>query len=725
VFLRDISIRRKLSLLTLCACAFALFIACIGLAIYERAQFRESMVTELSTLADTLGANTAASVAFNDQKSARDMLLSLRSERHILAAFLYDEHGGIFAGYLRDNAHLEVPEWRQDGVEFGQKTLTLFRSVSLNGDNTGSIAIISDLSGFNAQFLSYGKIAIVVLVLSLVPTLFVSSRILRVVIAPILHLSDLAARVSAQEDYSLRVAVSGNDELGSLTRAFNHMLDCIHQRDAALQEANDELEARVQRRTSELQQEILERREAEAAMRKAKETAEFLGYYDALTGLPNRVLLRDRIGIALASAHRRGEQAALLFIDLDQFKTINDSLGHSAGDLLLREVAARLKQLAREQDTVSRLGGDEFVLLLTAVKEAADAAVCAQRIINEISDGFVLLGQLLHVTCSIGIGIFPDHGEDAEELIKNSDAAMYCAKECGRNNFQFFTDKMNAQVRERLAIESALRQAVERKQLFLVYQPQVNTVTGDIIGAEVLLRWQHPERGLIPPDLFIPIAENSGLIVPIGEWVLKHACAQVRQWQNEGLATVPVAVNVSAVQFRQKGFIEFVRAVLQQTGLSPQFLELELTETQIVSNPDHMLIALQELRDVGVKLSIDDFGTGYSNLIHLRRFPLSKLKIDRSFVRDVATNPDDAAITGTIIKMAKSLGLRVIAEGVENQEQISFLRDHDCEEIQGYYYSEPLGPVEFADCLRTGLPGNSRIAECAGIDLSPADLLNL
>ena len=255
----------------------------------------------------------------------------------------------------------------------------------------------------------------------------------------------------------------------------------------------------------------------------------------------------------------------------------------------------------------------------------------------------------------------------------------------------------------RLALESALRQSLERRELFLVYQPQVEIATGEIVGAGALLRWQHPERKLIPPDTFIHIAETSGLIVPIGEWVLKNACAQVRQWQNAGLTVVPVAVNVSAVQFRQKGFIDFVRAILQQTDLAPELLELELTETQIAANPAQMLVALQQLREIGVTLSIDDFGTGYSNLIHLRRFPVSRLKIDRSFVRDIATDPDDAAITGTIIKMAKSLGLKVIAEGVETGEQISFLSLHECEEIQGYYISEPMGPIEFADCLRSGL----------------------
>jgi diguanylate cyclase (GGDEF)-like protein/PAS domain S-box-containing protein len=440
------------------------------------------------------------------------------------------------------------------------------------------------------------------------------------------------------------------------------------------------------------------------ARKVAEERVQFLAYYDALTGLPNRTLLHDRLAKALASARRQKSKVALLFLDLDRFKDINDSLGHSVGDLLLQEVAERLKRWAREQDTVARLGGDEFLIMLTHVKEVADAAVAAERLMDAMTAAFAVQGHSLSIGCSVGISIFPEHGVDDESLIKNADAAMYSAKDDGRNNFRFFTPEMNVQVVERLTLENSLRLALGQKELFLVYQPQMDVATGRITGLEVLLRWQHPDLGLVPPDRFIRIAENSGLIVPIGEWVLRTACSQARKWQTECLPAVTVAVNVSAVQFRQEGFCELIRRVLHETGLAPQYLELELTESLLLANADVTLSVIQELRAIGLMLAIDDFGTGYSSFSYLRQFRVSKFKIDRSFIRDVAVNPDDAAITAAIISMAKSLNLKVSAEGVENEAQMSFLRAHQCDEIQGYYFSKPLAVDKVADKLR----GDSR-----------------
>jgi len=434
--------------------------------------------------------------------------------------------------------------------------------------------------------------------------------------------------------------------------------------------------------------------------RVAEERVRYLAYYDALTGLPNRTLLQDRLANALAGAHRQKHKVAILFLDLDRFKNVNDSLGHSVGDLLLQDAAERLKTWAREQDTVSRVGGDEFVIVLPSITEVADAAVAAQRIMRAMTAEYVLKGRSLGINCSIGISIYPEHGTDSETLIKNADAAMYWAKENGRGRFRFFTDEMNAQAVERLTLENSLRLALEKGQLFLMYQPQMDIATGRITGLEALLRWQHPDLGLVPPEKFIRIAENSGLIVPIGEWVLRTACRQARKWQDEGLPAVSLAVNVSAVQFRQEGFCELIGKVLHETGLAPQYLELELTESLLLANADVMLSIVQELKAMGLTLAIDDFGTGYSSFSYLRQFRVSKFKIDRSFIRDVAVNPDDAAITAAIISIAKSLRLKVIAEGVENEAQMSFLRAHQCDEIQGYYFSKPLAPAAAADKLR-------------------------
>ena len=436
----------------------------------------------------------------------------------------------------------------------------------------------------------------------------------------------------------------------------------------------------------------------------AEEQIRSLAYYDALTGLPNRILLQDRLAQALARASRHQDKVALLFLDLDRFKVINDSLGHSIGDLLLKEVAERLKRQTREQDTVSRLGGDEFVVVLSGEKQIADPAVTAERIRNAMTSEFLIQGHSLNVSCSLGISIFPDDGRDGEILIKHADAAMYCAKENGRNNFQFFTQNMNANIVQRLTLENSMRLALQRKEFFLMYQPQLDITTGEISGVEALIRWQHPKLGLVAPNEFIPIAENSGLIIPIGEWVLHTACDQARKWQEEGLPAVPVAVNVSAMQFRHQGFLEFFSRVLHGTGLPAQYVELELTESLILSNADVMLSRLKELKEMGVRLAIDDFGTGYSSFSYLRHFRVHKLKIDRSFVKDVCSDSDDAAITAAIISVAKSLNLRVIAEGVESEEQVAFLRAHHCDEIQGYYFSKPLLPNEFAQKVRNNSP---------------------
>jgi len=433
----------------------------------------------------------------------------------------------------------------------------------------------------------------------------------------------------------------------------------------------------------------------------AQEQVDFLAYYDGLTGLPNRTLMRDRLNQALAIARRKQERIALLFLDLDRFKIINDSLGHSFGDLILQQVASRLKHEIREEDTVARVGGDEFLIVLTDVASMAEIEIFATRVVNSLSGKFVIQGRSLSISCSLGISIFPEHGGDAETLIKNADAAMYCAKEKGCNTLCFFTDEMNTILMERLTLENCLRLAIEKEELFLVYQPQIDIHSGGITGMEALLRWQSPELGLVMPDRFIRVAENAGLITAIGEWVLRTACVQMKRWQGEGLSLAPVAVNVSAVQFRQDGFRELIRQVLRETGLDPCYIELELTESLLLSNADVMFEVLRNLKEMGLNLVIDDFGTGYSSLSYLRQFPFTKLKIDRSFIRDVAVNSDDAAITKAIISMAKGLGLKVVAEGVEDIAQLSFLREHECDEFQGYYFNQPLNTDDVPSKLRS------------------------
>lgn len=435
----------------------------------------------------------------------------------------------------------------------------------------------------------------------------------------------------------------------------------------------------------------------------AEERIKFMAYYDALTLLPNRIMMQDRLNQALAEAKRNNKKVALLFLDLDRFKNINDSLGHRVGDALLQAVATRLKGCLRSEDTISRIGGDEFVVILLDINAAEGAANVARKIIGAMSATFNIEKHELNISPSIGISIYPDDGKEGETLIKNADAAMYHTKENGRNNYQFFTQDMNIRSFERLSIENSLRRALEKKEFVLHYQPQINSSTRQITGTEALIRWQHPEMRMVPPAKFISIAEDSGLILQIGEWALLEACRQNREWQKAGLPAIPMAVNISAVQFRQKNFHETVAQALQESGLRPCYLELEITEWVIMKDIEEVVVILHRLKENGLSLTIDDFGTGYSSLSYLKRLPISKLKIDRSFVMDIASDPDDKAIVLAIISMAHSLRLKVIAEGVETEEQLAFLLMHKCNEIQGYYFSKPIPADEYVHLLKQGV----------------------
>jgi diguanylate cyclase (GGDEF)-like protein/PAS domain S-box-containing protein len=423
--------------------------------------------------------------------------------------------------------------------------------------------------------------------------------------------------------------------------------------------------------------------------RRAEERVEFQAYHDMLTGLPNRLLLRDRLSVAMAHAQRRRQHLALMFLDLDHFKLINDTLGHSAGDRLLQDLAQRLSGCVRQDDTVARVGGDEFTLLFPGLGRGLDAVRMAQKVLKSIAQPFFLDGQELHVTASVGIAIYPEDGKDAEGLMSNADGAMYRAKDLGRNNYQLWTSGMNTRALERMALEGRLRRALERDEFVLHYQPIVDLGTGTIVGMEALLRWQHPERGLVGPDTFIPVAEDCRLIIPIGEWVLTEACRQLGRWHAEGFTGLRIAVNLSARQFQQQDLARTVESALLQADLPPHCLELEITESVAMQSAEWTASVLRVLQRMGVRISIDDFGTGQSSLSYLKHFPLTTLKIDRAFVKDIRVNPDSEAIVRAVIALAHVLKLRVVAEGVETTEQISFLREVGCEEVQGYFYSPP------------------------------------
>jgi diguanylate cyclase (GGDEF)-like protein/PAS domain S-box-containing protein len=427
-----------------------------------------------------------------------------------------------------------------------------------------------------------------------------------------------------------------------------------------------------------------------------------LAQHDFLTGLPNR-MLNDRVSQAIALAPRHQKKVAVLFLDLDGFKYINDSLGHPTGDKLLQSIAKRLVNCVRRSDTVSRQGGDEFVVLLSEVERPEDPAIAARRLLQAVAEPHSIDQHDLHVTTSIGLSVYPNDGLDAETLIKNADTAMYQAKENGRQGYQFFKPAMNIRAVERQSIEESLRRALERQEFALHYQPKINLSTGEIAGAEALLRWTHPVRGPVSPAQFIPVAEDCGLIQPIGNWVLREACQQARVWLEAGLPLETMAVNISAVQLRDENFLDRIFAILRDTALDPKFLELELTESVLMKHAESTESILKTLRSRGVQIAVDDFGTGYSSLSYLRKFPIDALKIDQSFVRQITTAPDETTIVTAMISMGRSLKLRVVAEGVETQAEMAFLQAHQCDQAQGYYFSRPVPAQQFARLLRTGI----------------------
>jgi diguanylate cyclase (GGDEF)-like protein len=438
--------------------------------------------------------------------------------------------------------------------------------------------------------------------------------------------------------------------------------------------------------------------------KRAEERIRHLAYHDALTDLPNRSLLEDRLTTALAQAHRKSRMLALLYLDLDRFKRVNDTLGHSLGDHILQSVAERLTSIVREADTVARVGGDEFTILLPEISQAQDAIDVADRILRELRRPVMVDHRELPATTSMGIAFYPNDAEEADTLLRNADIAMYRAKEQGRDNYQLYTAAMNARIAERFAVENDLRRALDRNEFVVYYQPQVDLSSQQIVGVEALVRWEHPTRGLMLPADFIPVAEESGLIVPLGEWVLRTACAQAKAWQEAGLPPIRLAVNLSGRQFQQRNLSEMVERALNETSLEPRYLQLEITETVVMHDMDFTIATLNNLKAMGIQIAIDDFGCGHSSLNYLKRLPIDDVKIDRSFVHDLATDPSDAAIVGSVVAMTRELNLNVVAEGVETEEQLAFLKERQCDVVQGFLFSRPVPPDAVEKIIASGTP---------------------
>jgi diguanylate cyclase (GGDEF)-like protein/PAS domain S-box-containing protein len=786
--INNFSIRFNLALLVLFTSVLAVLLASLGFAIYERENYRSSAVRELTALADTLGANTAASLAFDDQSTAKEMLAALATEPHVLAACLYDNEGGIFAEYRRpaSQSHLALPARHPDGPEFDGENLTLFRGVLLNGERTGSIALVFDLSERRSRLLEYAKIAMLVLLLSVLVTFLASLRLASSIGTPLMELAAVARRISTDKDYSIRARLRSGGETGLLVGSFNDMLSQIESREHALSDALKSLQVSEERYAlaargandglwdwdlasgeiyfSPRWNKMLgysvsgvwsspqdwfsgmhpqDRSQVRAAIEEhcAGKTPEFVSEYrmrhgsgdyiwmlsrgiavrdstgkaariagsqtditegktsDPLTRIPNRLYFLDRLESAIEGALEQGTRFAVLFLDLDHFKLINDSLGHSAGDELLIDVAGRLRASIRsssragkaEKSVVARVGGDEFAILLSPIQSGADPLAISQRILERLSQPFFLEGRRMFVSASIGIAL-NSSGETPEDLLRNADTAMYEAKANGKARAEFFSEAMRERVISRVETEAGLRKAIDGGQLVLHYQPIFCLNNERICGFEALVRWNHPERGLIYPGEFIPIAEESDLIILLGRWVLRESCRQMAEWHRNFAFVPPLAihVNVSTRQLCDSRLGSEVELALAESGLDPESLSLELTESSLLGDVEQTVATLDSLKEMNVRLEIDDFGTGYSSLSYLKRLPFDTLKIDRSFIQDMCADSDSADIVKAIMEMAHSLRLKVIAEGVETQEQFCKLRELHCDYFQGYLLSKPV-----------------------------------
>ena len=712
--LRDISIRRKLTLLIVLISTVSLLIASIAFITTDRINAQQTVSNNLGTMADIIAANSSAALLFSDPVAAQETLSFLKSQQHIQSAAIYDRNEMEFASYIKPGLSLELPatDLQNENILFWGDHVELFTRIFYEGELIGFIYLRSNMEAVHQRLMWFMGIVAVVLLVSLLVTFVLSAHLQRIITDPLLRLSAIARRVSTEKNYSVRVNGEGDDELGNLITDFNTMLDEIQSRDNELREHRLRLEESVAKRTRELEN-------ANALLKQSKQQAEsvasrmeYHAHHDALTGLPNRILLNDRISSELAHARRQQTNAALLFLDLDRFKIINDSLGHAIGDQLLRVIARRLDNCVREEDTVARLGGDEFMVLLPRISGSADAGRIAKKIIESLVDPISCNGHELHITTSIGISIFPYDGTDAETLIKHADISMYRAKELGRNKAVYYTAEMNAGSRKQLAMETNLRKAIERNQLRLFYQPKIDIHRNKIVGVEALLRWKHPTMGFISPLDFIPVAEDSGLIVPIGEWVLKTAFRQLKQWHNDGFTELTVAVNLSSAQLSRPGFEDFIAEALGEAGLEAHMTELEITENMAMENIDSAISVLDGLKCMGVSIAMDDFGTGYSSLNYLRRLPIDIVKIDKSFVREIPDSAEDVSIASTIIAMAQSLKLSLIVEGVENVRQLNFFRQQGINIVQGYLFSKPVPAAEVLKMLQSqSMPGTVNLVK--------------
>ena len=647
----------KMTLMALLASAMAAGTLLGAFLVFDSISSRAQLQRRLTTLADVVGQNSTAALNFEDHAAAGEVLQALRAEPPVVSACLYDVSGRLFASYQRtpglDGCATELREGAR--IERGRASLT--RRIEHHGEFIGTLYAKSDLQDLNKRWRQILQVGVLLLAMALAVGGFSGSLLQRLISKPVRELASAMHEVTHRQNFEVRVPIVGRDEIAELGKGFNSMLSELQQRDAA----KKRVEAKLQ----------------------------YQALNDELTGLPNRRLLADRLSHALAVAKREQRHVALLYIDLDGFKLVNDSLGHSTGDLLLSQVAERLRSRIRGSDTLARLGGDEFAAVLTGLHAKEQAGLVGKSLLEVLSAPFNIDSHEITISASLGVSLFPDDSSETADLLRQADSAMYAAKRGGKNRMMYFTEELGLHVRERLNLENQLRLALSRGEILVHYQPEFDTASLRPIRFEALARWEHPTLGRIPPDKFIPVAEESGLIIPLGAYIMERACAEAVTWQQECGYPVQVAVNVSSIQFARDTFVEEVAEILKHTGLHPNLLQIELTESVMLSGATRTAEAMNRLRALGVSLAIDDFGTGYSCLSYLPKLPFDALKIDRSFVNDLETRPEIRAMVHSLVTLAHNLGMRVIVEGVETQKQFEVIAELGSNEIQGYLLGRP------------------------------------
>lgn len=678
--LREGSIQKKLLVINLSVTTVALLFAVIMAVVGEYITKRDFIMESLQVQARMVANNTTAAIVFNDNKGARETLQAFAASSDVYTAIIYDEAGDVFASYVKDKAGAieKMPpvlpldkgvsnseEWLFEDSLILNNKIHISQSINFESKSIGSLFIQADISSLYDDILNYLFYTTSVALLGLALASLLLLKLRKSITRPLQQLTGLMGAVIKENDYSLRADNNSDDEIGVLSQGFNKMLAHI--------QVNDE----------KLAYELSERYKAEEHLDK-------LAYYDVTTDLPNRHFFHKQLDHAVDRAVTSKKKMVLLFLDLDNFKIVNDTAGHKTGDLLLKQASSRLSNVLRQNDYICRIGGDEFAIILENINGIDDVSIVTNKCIESLINPFVFDGNKFFIGVSIGVSICPDDTISANELLVNADMAMYEAKIRGKNNFQFFNNEMNEVHSHKYKLESDLRHAIQKNQLELYYQPQVDSDSGFLIGVEALMRWHHSEKGMVSPTEFIPIAEETGLILPLGKWLIDNACRQGKQLVDSGLEDIIIAINISGIQMREHTFIDGIKNALKDSGLAPESLEIELTESTLMSDSELIIQKVNELKNLGIHVSIDDFGTGFSSMNYLKSFPISKLKIDKSFVSGLPKSSEDIAIVRAIIAMAHGLGIEVIAEGVENVSQVEMLSNYDCDMFQGYYYAEPM-----------------------------------